>query len=110
MEKMNVKMVEIVENGGMGVCLYRVWNEVLEGRNFEDMVDNGFGKLMEGLEGEEYESDFYEVEGIIGDVGIIRFGEDCGVFVISEGNEWYSKDCEDGKFYEYVGDLMEVIY
>lgn len=110
MEKMNVKMVEIIENGGMGVCLYRVWNEVLEGKNFEEMVGNKFKELMKNMDEEYFESDFYEVEGIIDGVGIIRFGEDCGVYVISENNEWFNKDCEDGKFYNYIRELSGVIY
>lgn len=110
MNKMNVKMVEVVENSGMGIVLNREWKEVLEGRNFEDMVDDGFRKLMEGLEGEEYESDFYEVEGIVDEVGIIRFGEECGVYVIKEGEEWYNRDCDCEEFYDYVCNLVLKMY
>ena len=48
MEMMNVKMVEIVENGGMGVCLYRVWNEVM---NWDDEVLEDMFVMVEEVGG-----------------------------------------------------------
>lgn len=107
MEMMNVKMVEIVENGGMGVVLYNVSYREVNGKGFKKVVDNVFKDLMEDYKNEEIEKDFYYVESVKDSVGCIRLGEDKMVYVIEEGSEWFNLDCEDGEFFEFCCSLEE---
>ena len=59
------------------------------------------------MEEGSFEEDMFYVEGVMKDCGMIRFGEDCGVYVLNEGNEWYGKDCDNEEFYDYSIGLIE---
>ena len=94
----NVKIVEIVEGiGGFNSDIsveYKGEFMKVEGDSFEDVCNNVFNKLMNGVDRDEVDMDFYGVESVGKDVGLIRFGEDVEYVVFGESNYWFEMKCE----------------